>query len=247
MASAVSAEAFFGPARLCGLSNTARLLLADADSRRRDLLQKHLRALGYVLQIESDGLQAQELLHSAPPDLAVLDADLAPLSGLELSNRLRDSGSTLPLIVLISADRYTDRVSALDAGADDVLSYPFALEEFTARIRSLLRRSRMGVNDADGNILAHRDLSVNTVERSVSRAGGSIKLTVKEYDLLLYLLRHKEQVLTRHQILTAVWGDTWVGDDNLLDVYMRYLRKKIERPELETLIHTVRGVGFRLQ
>jgi two-component system response regulator MprA len=229
------------------LSNTARLLLADADPRRRDLLQKHLRALGYVLQIEADGLQAQDQLQSAPPDLAILDASLPQFSGLELCRRLRDNGSTLPLLVLFANDRYTERVAALDAGADDALSYPYALEELTARIRALLRRARMGVNDADGNILSHRDLTVNTVDRTVIRADSPLKLTVKEYDLLLYLLRHKEQVLTRHQILTAVWGDTWVGDDNLLDVYIRYLRKKIEKPDLDPLIHTVRGVGFRLE
>jgi two-component system response regulator MprA len=222
-------------------------LLADGDDRRRDLLQKHLRAIGHILQVETDGVQAYDYLQSTPPDLAILDGSLPLLTGVELCKRLRDSGSNLPLFVLLSADRYNERVSALDAGADDVLSYPFALEEFTARIRALLRRSRMGVNDADGNLLAHRDLEVNTGERVVSRAGNTLKLTVKEYDLLLYLLRHKEQVLTRHQILTAVWGDTWVGDDNLLDVYMRYLRKKIEKPDLETLIHTVRGVGFKLQ
>lgn len=229
------------------MSNTARLLLADADPRRRDLLQKHLRALGYVLQIEADGLQAQDQLQSAPPDLAILDASLPQFSGLELCRRLRDNGSTLPLLVLFANDRYTERVAALDAGADDALSYPYALEELTARIRALLRRARMGVNDADGNILSHRDLTVNTVDRTVIRADSPLKLTVKEYDLLLYLLRHKEQVLTRHQILTAVWGDTWVGDDNLLDVYIRYLRKKIEKPDLDPLIHTVRGVGFRLE
>lgn len=229
------------------MSSTARLLLADGDPKRRDLLQKHLRALGYVLMIEEEGLQAQQHLQATPPDLAILDAALPQFSGLELCQRLRDGGSTLALFVLFSSDRYSERVSALDAGADDAISYPFALEEFTARIRALLRRSRMGVNDADGNILSQRDLEVNTAERTVVRAGLTLKLTVKEYDLLLYLLRHKEQVLTRHQILTAVWGDTWVGDDNLLDVYMRYLRKKVEKPDLEPLIHTVRGVGFKLQ
>jgi two-component system response regulator MprA len=105
----------------------------------------------------------------------------------------------------------------------------------------------MGLNDAAGSVLRLRDLAVNTDTRSVSRAGDLLKLTVKEYDLLLYLLRHQQQVLSRQQILIAVWGDTWVGDDNLLDVYIRYLRKKLERPDLEPLIHTVRGVGFMLK
>jgi len=222
-------------------------LLADSDSRRCDLLQKHLRALGCVLHLETDGLLAQQHLLQSPPDLAILDVALPTLTGIDITKRLRDQGATLPLMLLCRSDRYSERVASLDAGADEALSFPFALEEFTARIRALLRRSRMGANDADGCQLIHRDLTVNTDERVVSRAGLSLKLTVKEYELLLYLLRHKEQVLSRHQILTAVWGDTWVGDDNLLDVYIRYLRKKIERPDLETLIHTVRGVGFMLQ
>jgi two-component system response regulator MprA len=229
------------------VSITARVLLADADPRRCDLLQKHLTALGCVLHLEADGLQAQQYLLQSPPDLALLALALPTLSGIEITKRLRDHGSTLPLLVLCRADRYSERVAALDAGADEALSFPFALEEFTARIRALLRRARMGANDVDGAQLLHRDLTVNTDERLVTRAGTSLKLTVKEYELLLYLLRHKEQVLPRHQILTAVWGDSWVGDDNLLDVYIRYLRKKIERPDLETLVHTVRGVGFMLK
>lgn len=227
--------------------STARLLLADADPRRRDLLQKHLHALGFRLQLEEDGHQVNSLLQQSPPDLAILDFDLPALSGIEITSRLRDQGSTLPLLLLCRADLYSDRVAALNAGADEALSFPFALEEFTARIRALLRRSRMGANDAYGSYLIHRDLTVNTDERLITRAGLSLKLTVKEYELLLYLLRHKEQVLSRHEILSAVWGDTWVGDDNLLDVYIRYLRKKIERPQLEPLVHTVRGVGFMLK
>ena len=229
------------------MSITARVLLADSDSRRCDLLQKHLTASGCVLHLEVDGLQAQQHLLQSPPDLAVLDAALPTLTGIDITRRLRDQGSTLPLLLLCRSDRYSERVAALDAGADEALSFPFALEEFTARIRALLRRSRMGANDVDGTQLIHRDLTVNTDERLVNRAGLSLKLTVKEYELLLYLLRHKEQVLSRHQILAAVWGDTWVGDDNLLDVYIRYLRKKIERPDLEPLVHTVRGVGFMLK
>jgi DNA-binding response OmpR family regulator len=233
--------------RFVGVSITARVLLADSDRRRSDLLQKHLTAWGCLLHLEADGFQAQQHLFSAPPDLAVLDAALPTLSGIEITKRLRDQGSTLPLLVLCRTDHYSERVAALDAGADDALAFPFALEEFTARIRALLRRAHMGASDVDGAELIHRDLTVNTDERLVTRAGLSLKLTVKEYELLLYLLRYREQVLSRHQILTAVWGDSWVGDDNLLDVYIRYLRKKIERPELEPLVHTVRGVGFMLK
>lgn len=229
------------------MSSSARLLLADADRRRRDLLQKHLHALGFHLRLAADGLQAQQQLIATPPDIAILDVALPQLSGTELCRRLRDQGSTLPCLLLISSDRYTDRVHALEAGADDALSFPFALEELHDRIRALLRRARMGVNDAAGSVLRLRDLAVNTDTRTVSRAGDPHKLTVKEYDLLLYMLRHQQQVLSRQVILLAVWGDSWVGDDNLLDVYIRHLRKKLERPDLDPLIHTVRGVGFMLQ
>lgn len=229
------------------MSTSACLLLADSNPGRRDLLHKHLHALGFHTRLACDGHQAEQQLIASPPDLAILDAALPKLAGLEISRRLRDQGSTLPVLLLLSTDQYSDRVSALEAGADDALSFPFALEEFHARVRALLRRARMGVNDAAGSVLQLRDLAVNTDTRSVSRAGNILKLTVKEYDLLLYLLRHKHQVLPRQQILTAVWGDTWVGNDNLLDVYIRYLRKKIERPELEAIVHTIRGVGFMLK
>lgn len=229
------------------MSSSALILIADADRRRRDLLRKHLHALGFHMCLASDGHQAEQKLIASPPDLAILDSALPKLAGLEICRRLRDQGSTLPVLLLLSADHYSDRVSALEAGADDALSFPFALEEFHARVRALLRRARMGVNDAAGSVLQLRDLAVNTDTRSVSRAGKLLKLTVKEYDLLLYLLRHKYQLRPRQQILTAVWGDTWVGNDNLLDVYIRYLRKKLEFPDLAPLIHTVRGVGFMLE
>jgi two-component system response regulator MprA len=231
----------------CCVTFAARLLLADANARRRDLLLKHLLSLGYRLQLAHHGLMVQRLLQQAPTDLAILDAALPQVSGIVLCRRLRGGGSTMPLLVLAASDHYSDRVAALAAGADDALSFPFALEEFSARLQALLRRARMGVNDADGAQLVHRDLIVNTDERLVHRGGDSVKLTVKEYELLLFLLRHKQQVLPRHQILIGVWGDTWCGDGNLLEVYIRYLRKKIERPDVEPLIHTIRGVGYMLK
>ena len=180
-------------------------------------------------------------------DVLLLHADLQPLSACAIAQDLRDQGSTLPIFVFTDSNHYGSRVAALQAGADDVLSIPYAIEELTARLHALLRRARMGVNDLVGSFLSYGDLVVNTDERQVVRSGQPIKLSVKEYDLLLCLLRHQQQVLSRQRILHLVWGDTWVGDDNLLDVYIRYLRKKIERPDLEPLIHTVRGVGFVLK
>jgi two-component system response regulator MprA len=181
------------------------------------------------------------------PDGLILQAALAPLNALQLCGQLREGGSTLPILLLAQNEHFSERVAALHAGADDSLGWPYALEELHARLQALLRRSRMGVNDSAGSLLSYGDLLVDTDQRQVKRAGNPIRLTVKEYDLLLYLLRHQQQVLPRQRILHGVWGDTWVGDDNLLDVYIRYLRKKIERVDLEPLIHTVRGVGFVLK
>lgn len=226
---------------------SARLLLLDSDPRSADLLAKHLQAQGFLTRACTTAAEAHQQLAAAAPQLALVSDTLSDTSALEFTRQLRAAAHSIPLLLLLSLDHYSARVAALLAGADDVLSRPFAIEELSARLHALLRRSRMGLHHVDGTELQHRDLNVNTDSRQVSRAGAAIKLTIKEYDLLLYLLQHRDQVLSRQKILLAVWGDTWVGDDNLLDVYIRYLRKKLERPDLEPLIHTVRGVGFMLK
>jgi two-component system response regulator MprA len=223
-----------------------RLVLVDADNNEAVLLERHLQVQGYRVRRFEDADHASQHILAVAPDLALVARDLPGLDGVALARQLRALGATAPILLLCRGDDYVERVKALDAGADDVLATPYALEELGARLRALLRRSRMGLFLADGAELIYKDLVVNCEQRQVSRAGTPIRLTVKEYDLLLHLLRHKQQALPRQQILHAVWGDTWTGDDNLLDVYIRYLRKKLERPELEPLIHTVRGVGFRL-
>jgi two-component system response regulator MprA len=226
----------------------ARVLVVDDDHKRGALLGKHLESQGFFTVAYDPAASVQPgLVLSASLDLLILRAPLAMQSAEEICLQFRDSGATIPILVIAESPHYGKRVAALAAGADDALGDPFALEELYARLHSLLRRARMGNRDVAGNLLEHRDLSLNTDDRQVSRAGKALNLTVKEYDLLLYLLRHKQQVLPRHQILTSVWGDTWVGDDNLLDVYIRYLRKKLDAPALDPLIHTVRGVGFMLK
>jgi len=225
---------------------TARLLLVDPDTRSSDLLTKHLQVHGFVIRAVASTDAAQQQLPAAAPQMLLISDAFPDSAALVFTRQLRAAANSIPLVLLLSFDHYSSRVAALEAGADDVLSRPFAIEELIARLRALLRRSRMGLNHVDGVELHYRDLTVNTDSRLVSRASTPVKLTVKEYDLLLHLLQHSEQVLLRQDILLAVWGDNWVGDDNLLDVYIRYLRKKLERPDLETLIHTVRGVGFML-
>lgn len=225
-----------------------RLLLLDPDPDRGSLLAKHLQAQGFRLTRCTAVQQLPQPLAFADLQLLLLHADPSSAATIEaLCRQLREQGCSLPILLLTPANHYSARVTALQAGADDVLSLPYALEELLARIHALLRRSRMGTREASGSILNYADLTVHSDTRQVSRAGEPIKLTVKEYDLLLCLLRHAQQVMPRQRLLHLVWGNSWVGDDNLLDVYIRYLRKKIERPDLEPLIHTVRGVGFVLR
>ena len=231
------------------VSSASLLLLADPGAVSHGVLQKHLQAVGYQLHLCPDRVSLQECVRRQPPDLAVLVDEPGPAALSELCAELRELRPLLPILVLLRSDAYSERVQLLRAGADDVLSQPYALEELLARVEALLRRSgtQLHTDQAQSALLCHGDLCVNTDQRLVQRAGRPVKLTVKEYDLLLHLLQHQGVVQPRLDILTAVWGATWVGDDNLLDVYIRYLRKKIERPELEPLIHTVRGVGFILQ
>lgn len=230
------------------MAAVGRVLVVDNDSKRAALLSKHLESQGFFPLPHDPAVPLQpSLVREVSLDLLILRAELKPLPAAEICRLFRTSGSTVPILVLCPSSHYGERVAALAAGADDALGQSFALEELYARLLALLRRARMGVTEVAGSCLELHDLTVNTENRQVSRGGQPIKLTVKEYDLLLYLLRHKQQVLPRHQILTSVWGDTWVGDDNLLDVYIRYLRKKLDLPDLVPLIHTVRGVGFVLR
>ncbi len=220
------------------------LLYAHGSEAQR--LAKTMEALGYRVALCSAPSAVADQIQQLDPLAAVLDASAAEACVAQLCRRMRDSGCVTPLLVLCDSPEYRDRVALLDAGADDVISRPYAIEELLARLRVWRRRSTMGHVDAAGDLLRHRDLELNTETREVSRAGIPIKLSVKEYDLLLFLLRHAGQVQERTRILDAVWGENFFGDANILEVYIRYLRKKIERPDLEPLIQTIRGVGYLL-
>jgi two-component system response regulator MprA len=158
---------------------------------------------------------------------------------------MRKGGISTPVLMLTARDEVQQRVEALDSGADDYLIKPFSIEELLARVRARLRRS--GIDEQDGGVLRMSDLEVNPASREVARGGEAIHLTAKEFDLLMHLLRHPNQVQERRAILDALWGENWLGDDNLLDVYVRYLRRKLEPAGQPTLIQTVRGVGFMLK
>ncbi len=182
------------------------------------------------------------------PDVILIDSNHSRFQvSLQLIQLIRSKKSSISILHLFQDDHYRSRVQSLQSSVDDVLSLPFAYEELDARLDSLFRRASMGANHLDGAVLRHTDLELNTDTREVIRDGISAKLTVKEYDLLVYFLQNPGMVLARKTIMNNVWGQSWTGDDNLLDVYIRYLRKKIERPKLEKLILTVRGVGYILK
>lgn len=227
------------------------LLIADAGSDQ-DLLCKHLEACNYFVVRVSSVQAGLESLADDDLSLIVLALD-STSSPPETNNRfplheqLKADRLTVPLLHLLNVDDFSLRAASLKAGADDVLSRPFAWEELDARLIALLRRSRMGLSHADGDVLSLDSLRFNTKTREVIRKESSAKLTVKEFDLLKFFFVNLDQVVSRKSILHGVWGQTWTGDDNLLDVYIGYLRKKIEHHGEPQLIQTIRGVGYILK
>ena len=232
---------------------TIRILLVDDEVHLTELLRLELDVEGYEVEVASDGASGLIKTRSQPePDLIVLDWNLPDFSGVDICQRIRSSGVTTPILMLTGHDDIADRVKALDAGVDDYLVKPFSIEELMARLRAMQRRaqgftgSAQG-NDADSTFLSVGGLTINTETRDVHRSGQKIQLSVKEYELLCFLMRGNGKVLERSEIMKGVWGEDFYGDDNLLDVYIRYLRQKVENKDLPSLIHTVRGVGFILR
>jgi DNA-binding response OmpR family regulator len=225
----------------------AQLLLVEDDVRMRAFLAGELACEGYGVEEAADGQSALVHLRSQPPDLVLLDWNLPDFSGVEICRRLRASGVCTPVLMITGHDDVRDRVEALDSGADDYLLKPFSIEELLARVRALLRRAAFGRTIAGAEVLSVADLSLNTATREVERGGVPVALTVREYDLLLCLLRRAGRVVEREEILREVWGEHPCGAENLLWVYVRYLRRKIEPVGRPTLIQTVRGVGLMLR
>jgi two-component system response regulator MprA len=221
------------------------LLIVDDDPELRRFLAGELEAEGHGVETAGTGQQALTRIREGGLELVLLDWTLPDFSGVEVCRRMRASGITTPVLMLTARDAVSERVEALDAGADDYLTKPFSVEELLARVRARLRRN--GAGEEARELLQFADLTVNTAAREVRRGGREIQLTVREYDLLLQLLRLPNRVQERLALLEAVWGSPFIGDDNLLDVYIRYLRRKLELPGEAKLIHTVRGVGFVLK
>lgn len=222
---------------------TARILLVEDEVKLARFVELELSSEGYQISVAHDGMTGLMMAREAVPDLAILDWMLPGLTGIEVCRRLRATGNTIPVIFLTARDEVLDRVAGLDAGADDYIIKPFSIEELLARVRAHLRR----VQGTDPDILEFEDLSLNRRTRAVFRGQRAIDLTVKEFDLLAYLLTHPRQVLTRDQILEQVWGYDFMGDSNIIEVYIRYLRLKLEDRQEKRLIHTVRGIGYVLK
>lgn len=225
-----------------GDMSRSRILVIEDDEEIRDFIALELGYEGYEVLIESEGPAGLLAIRRHNPDLVILDWMLPGMDGLELCRRLRQT-SDVPVLMLTARGQVLDRVAGLDAGADDYLAKPFDLVELLARIRAQLRKRqpRERTRFEVGN------LSLDTVTRDVRRGDRPIKLSVKEFDLLLFLMKHSPEVLTRERILDAVWGYDFGGDANVLEVYIRYLRQKIEEKGEPRLLHTVRGVGYVLR
>ncbi len=223
-----------------------RILVVDDDRAVRESLRRSLQFNGYTVDLACDGRQALDSLDDQRPDAMVLDLMMPRVDGLQVCRQLRGTGDDLPILVLTARDAVSDRVAGLDAGADDYLPKPFALEELLARLRALLRRS--GTDDADGSeTLWFADLSLDPGTRDVARGDRQISLTRTEFALLELFLCHPRQVLTRSRILQEVWGYDFPTSGNALEVYVGYLRRKTEADGEPRLIHTVRGVGYALR
>ncbi len=225
---------------------SARLLIVDDDPELRQFLRTELEIEGYGCTEAATGQQALGLIRGESWDLLLLDWTLPDFSGVEICRRLRAKDDHTPVLMLTARDDVRERVEALDAGADDYLTKPFSIEELLARVRARLRRGGSGAS-SEPELFALADLQLIPASREVSRAGQPVSLTSREFELLQLLIREPNRVHAREAILTAVWGEQWVGDDNVLDVYIRALRRKLEPAGLPTLIQTVRGVGFMLK
>jgi two-component system, OmpR family, response regulator MprA len=221
-----------------------RLLVVDDDHAVREALSRSLTLAGYEVQAAESGAQALELVAAAPPEAVLLDVCMPDIDGLEVCRRVRLLGNRVPVLMLTGREAVSDRVAGLDAGADDYLVKPFALDELKARIRALLRRARP---DADGEQLSFAELRLDTERHGATVGEQFTELTRTEYQLLELLLRNPRRVLSHSLIYDRVWGYDFGAESNALRVYVSYLRHKLAQAGARTLIHTVRGVGYVLR
>ncbi|MBI2238807.1 MAG: response regulator transcription factor [Actinobacteria bacterium] len=221
-----------------------RVLVIEDEVKMAALPRRGLREEGYAVDVAPNGEEGLCPGAENPYDVILLDVMLPDVDGFEVCRRLRETGQWAPILMLTARDAVTDRVTGLDSGADDYLPKPFSFAELLARIRSLLRR---GVASGAAAVLRVGDLSLDPATRRVSRGDARVELTTKEFALLEFFMRHPDEVLTRTRIIEHVWDFAYEGDSNVVDVYVRYLREKIDRPFRRGSIETVRGSGYRLR
>ena len=225
------------------------VLLIDDERALTNLVTMALKYEGWNVDVAHDGRAALAKFAATDPDILVLDIMLPDVDGLRILQRVRAAGTYTPVLFLTARDSVTDRVTGLTAGADDYLTKPFDLQELVLRLRGLLRRGGAGSSDGDEpdeETLHVGDLTLDVASREVVRAGDRIELTTTEFDLLRYLMRNPRKALTREQILEQVWNYSFGGRTSIVDLYVSYLRKKLE-PGREPLIHTIRGVGYQIR
>ena len=220
-----------------------RILVAEDECSLADVISKRLKREGYAVDTVYDGEAAYDFLEGTEYDIALLDIMMPKMDGLEVLERYRASGGSAPVIFITAKDALSDRVDGLDAGADDYIIKPFSFDELLARIRSVLRRAGGGVKS---NILRVEDLTLDTSSGIVKRGGRTIELSGKEYALLKYMMSNADMILSRDAILSHVWDYSYEGQSNMVDVYIRYLRKKIDGFNERPLIHTFRGRGYMI-
>jgi len=220
-----------------------RILLVEDDPKLAKFIESELSLEGYHVTVAPNGLDGLTIARDAQPDLLILDWMLPGISGLDICLRLRSTGVQVPIIMLTAKDEVPDRVTGLNAGADDYVTKPFSMEELLARVKARLRRTQPN-HPAQ---LQFEDLILNGLTREVSRGSQLIELTAKEFDLLEFLLQNPRQVITRDRILEKVWGYDFMGESNIIEVYIRALRIKLEASNSKRLLHTVRGVGYVLR
>jgi two-component system response regulator MprA len=219
-----------------------RILVIEDEQKIADFLRRGLTYEGFTVEVRLDGESGLKAARDTPPDLVILDVMLPGLDGWEVCRRLRAAGA-VPILMLTAKDSVLDRVKGFESGADDYVIKPFAFEELIARVRALLRRTRT----SEETVVRFADLTLNVTTREVTRGSRRIDLTTKEFDLLYFFMRHPRQVLTRELIYDRIWGYDFGGESNILEVYIRYLRTKLEQRDEPRLIQTVRGVGYALR
>ena len=221
----------------------ARILIVEDEKMLSRFVQLELEHEGYTTDIASDGIVGLEKALKDDYDLMLLDLMLPGMSGIEICRRVRQH-SKKPIIMLTAKDDVSDKVMGLDMGADDYVTKPFAIEELLARIRVALKHGSSEEKQNTGDIISAGKLSINTRNREVTFDGNSVQLTKTEFDMLAYMASHPDKVLSRDELLREVWGYSYAGDTNIVDVYVRYLRQKLDEKFNVKLMHTVRGVGY---